>query len=67
MSKKQTFRAKQADADCPDLSQFPNFARNGSIAGMKKKYYGEDALLVKKGAYIYNVTSQPDIYYNHAH
>ena len=46
------------------LSDFPNFSKTGSIIGMKKKYYGKDALLVKCGAYIYNVSSQPDIYYN---
>lgn len=30
---------------------------------MKKLYYGEDALLVRCGAYIYNVSSEPNIYY----
>lgn len=47
-----------------DLSEFPNFSANGSIRGMKKLYYGKNALLIKKGSYIYNVTSQPEIYYN---
>lgn len=46
------------------LSQFPNFHRSGSIRGMKRLYYGESALLVKNGSYIYNVTSCPEIYYN---
>ena len=46
------------------LEQFPNFHRSGSIRGMKKLYYGENALLVKSGSYIYNVTSCPEIYYN---
>lgn len=45
-----------------NLSDFPNFSKTGSIKGMKKKYYGEDALLVRCGAYIYNVTSCPEIY-----
>lgn len=36
-----------------DLSQFPNFDARGSISGMKKLYYGEDALLVKCGKWIY--------------
>lgn len=49
-----------------DLSRFPNFNKNGSIAGMKKQYYGKNALLVICGSYIYNVSSQPDIY-NAAH
>jgi hypothetical protein len=46
------------------LSEFPNFSSSGSISGMKKIYYGKDALLVKSGKYIYNVTSSPDIYFN---
>ena len=49
----------------PDnLSDFPNFSATGSIKGMKDKYYGKNALLVRCGSYIYNVTSQPDIYNN---
>ena len=43
-----------------DLSVFPNFSANGSIIGMKKLYYGENALLIKSGGYIYKVT--PEIY-----
>jgi len=46
-----------------DLSEYPNFSATGSIAGMKKKYYGKGALLIKKGAYIYNVSSTPDLYF----
>jgi hypothetical protein len=49
------------------LSNFPNFSASGSIRGMKKMYYGKDALLVKSGAYIYNVTGWPEIYICHAH
>jgi hypothetical protein len=61
-------KTKQLNKDAKvNLSEFPNFHRTGSISGMKKKYYGKDALLVKSGSYIYNVTSQPDIYYNQAH
>ena len=41
---------------------FPCFHKSGSIAGMKKRFYGEHALLVRQGSYIYNVTSRPDIY-----
>ena len=40
------------------LSEFPNFSANGSITGMKKLYYGKDALLVKCGGYIYKVTKE---------
>ena len=44
------------------LSRFPNFHKSGSIRGMKKRYYGKDCLLVKCGNYIYNVSSEPQIY-----
>lgn len=61
-------KTKQLNKDAKvNLSEFPNFHKTGSIAGMKKLYYGKDALLVKSGSYIYNVTSQPDIYHNQAH
>lgn len=48
------------------LSDLPNFSVTSSIAGMKK-IYGKDALLVRCGSWIYNVTSRPDIYYGEAH
>lgn len=38
-----------------NLSQYPNFSVTGSIYGMKKKYYGMDALLVRSGSWIYHV------------
>ena len=46
------------------LSEFPNFSANGSVIGMKNLYYGKDALLIKCGNYIYNVSLQPEIYNN---
>lgn len=49
------------------VSNFPNFHASGSIKGMKKMYYGKDALLVRCGSYIYNVTSDSNIYYNLAY
>jgi hypothetical protein len=58
MAAVKTISAKEADK----LSNFPNFHKSGSIAGMKKQYYGKDALLVKCGDYIYNVSSDPEIY-----
>lgn len=36
-----------------NLSRFPNFHKSGSVSGMKKLYYGKDALLVRCGNYIY--------------
>ena len=41
-----------------NLSQYPNFSATGSIYGMKKLYYGMDALLVKRGSYIYKVPKE---------
>lgn len=48
------------------LSAFPNFSASGSISGMKKQFYGRGALLVKYGRYIYNVTSDPAMYYQYS-
>ena len=55
------------DAARIGISRFPNFHKTGSIAGMKKLYYGKNALLVRCGSWIYNVSSEPEIYYNIAH
>lgn len=45
------------------ISRFPNFHRSGSVAGMKRLYYGKNALLVRCGSFIYNVSQEPSIYY----
>lgn len=50
-----------------NLGLYPNFSKTGSVKGMKDKFYGKDALLVKCGAYIYNVSSSPEIYNLHAY
>lgn len=42
------------------LWQYPNFHASGSIQGMKDKYYGKDALLVRSGSFIYKVP--PKVY-----
>ena len=47
-----------------NLEAFPNFHISGSVKGMKKLYYGTNALLVRCGSYIYNVSSKPEIYFN---
>ena len=49
-----------------NLSEYPNFHKSGSVYGMKKLYYGKGALLVRDGDYIYNVTADPEIYFEHA-
>lgn len=41
-----------------NLAQYPNFSATGSIVGMKEKYYGKDALLVRSGAWIYKVPKE---------
>jgi hypothetical protein len=55
------------DTEKVGISRFPNFHKSGSIAGMKRLYYGKNALLVRCGSWIYNVSSEPEIYYNIAH
>ena len=55
------------DAEKAGISRFPNFHRTGNITGMKQLYYGKNALLVRCGSQIYNVSSEPEIYYNMAH
>ena len=47
-----------------NISQYPNFHKSGSIKGMKKLYYGENALLVRCGEWIYKV---PQEIYDRAH
>ena len=32
-----------------NLSQYPNFHKSGSVRGMKKQFYGKDALIVRSG------------------
>lgn len=49
------------------ISRFPNFHKSGSITGMKSLYYGKNALLIWCGSWIYNVSGEPEIYYNLAH
>lgn len=44
------------------IDRFPNFSKTGSVVTMRRRYYGNDALLVKCGSYIYNVSSEPSIY-----
>lgn len=41
---------------------YPNFGPNGSARGMRKQFYGDGALLVRCGQYVYNVSARPDIY-----
>lgn len=45
------------------IDRFPSFSRTGSVKGMKKLFYGENALLVRCGSWVYNVTAEPWIYH----
>lgn len=60
MSKTLYISEKQAKARGIDLSQFPSAGSYPSISGMKKLYWGRDALVVKCGVYIYKVPA--DVY-----
>lgn len=53
---------KVEDGEKLDIYRFPNFSKTGSTAGMKRMYYGKNALLVRCGSWVYNVTSAPEIY-----
>lgn len=68
--KKGNYKVKtlsRIDGDIINIHRFPNFHKSGSVIGMKNLYYGLDSLLVRCGSYIYNVTSEPSIFYNLAH
>ena len=58
---------KVSDGKRLGIDEYPNFSRTGSIRGMKDRYYGKDALLVRCGSYIYNVSRKPEIYHDHAY
>ncbi len=49
------------------LFRFPNFHKTGSVAGMKQRYYGLDAMFVRCGGYINNVSPEPHIYHQLAY
>lgn len=53
----------KADGERLKIDRFPCFHVTGSIACMKKLFYGKDALLVRCGSWIYNVSKEPIIYY----
>lgn len=55
---------RKTEKELYQLDRYPSFSATGSIYGMKKKYYGMDALLVLSGSWIYKVP--PEIY-NVAH
>lgn len=56
-----------ADGDRLGIDEFPNFSATGSITGMRRKVYGNEALLVRCGSYIYNVSRRPEIYFKWAY
>lgn len=46
------------------LDDYPSFHASGSISGMRKKFYGDEALLVRCGSYIYNVSKNSKLYWD---
>lgn len=56
MARMLRVRKEKGESLC--LHEFPNFHESGSVIGMKKLYYGKDALLVKCGQFIYNVDKE---------
>lgn len=52
------------DGERMNIDRFPCFHRTGSITGMKRMFYGQNALLVRCGSWIYNVSKEPSIYHN---
>lgn len=55
-------RLSVEDGQRLNISCLPNFLKSGNVKGMKKLFYGENALLVKCGDFIYNCTAEPNIY-----
>lgn len=41
-----------------NLFQFPSTGRNGNIQGMRKLFWGDDAYVIKCGAYAYKVDAE---------
>lgn len=63
--RRPTYRTKTlsvADGERFSIDNFPNISASGSVMGMKNLYWGINALCVRCGGYIYNVTSMPKIY-----
>lgn len=40
------------------IDKYPSFSASGSVTGMRNMYYGQQALLVRCGSYIYNVPKE---------
>ena len=60
-------RVKHLDTRSPhaeELEGYPSFHKTGNVEGMKNLYYSKNALLIRCGDHIYNVTSKPEIYNN---
>ena len=55
-------RLKVSDGKRINIDKYPSFSATGSVKGMKEKFYGKDALLVRCGSYIYNVPAE--VYYS---
>ena len=62
------------DGELYNIDQYPNFFKTGNISEMRKRYYGEDAMLIQCGNHIYYVGNfkndkdikGKDLYFNYA-
>lgn len=57
-------RISKEEGERVEIHRFPNFSASGNVTGMRNLYYGRNALLVRCGSFIYNVSSEPTIYEN---
>lgn len=53
-----TLYVRVKDYDRLGLDKFPNAGPNPNIGGMKRLYWGKDALCVRCGRYVYNVDQE---------
>lgn len=54
----KTIKISVKEGELINIDKYPNFHKTGSIKGMKKLYYGENAYLIKCRNYIYNVPKE---------
>ncbi len=55
---KRTLNVKRTPQQERELETFPNAGPYPNITGMKKHYWGKDALCIKCGPYVYHVDAE---------
>ncbi len=58
MAKTLYLTNKRAEQLNIDLSKYPSAGPYPSVAGMKKQYWGKNALCVRQGSYVYKVSQE---------